>query len=73
MLLFQCHIEFTEGALRAIAQAALEKLTGARGLRSEVVCGEVSLILTNIAESPSKAAPVDKLINPFKIVFVFSI
>ena len=30
--------------------------------------GEVSLILTNIAENPSKAAPIDKLINPFKIV-----
>jgi ATP-dependent Clp protease ATP-binding subunit ClpX len=29
-----CELEFTEGALRAVARRALEKDTGARGLRS---------------------------------------
>jgi ATP-dependent Clp protease ATP-binding subunit ClpX len=31
-----CHLEFSEGALQAIARKALQKKTGARGLRSIV-------------------------------------
>lgn len=37
-LLFQCDLNVTQDALRAIARMALERKTGARGLRSIMVC-----------------------------------
>lgn len=38
MFLFQCELSVTQDALRAIARMALERKTGARGLRSIMVC-----------------------------------
>ena len=37
MKTLQCELKFTDEALKAIAQKAMEKQTGARGLRSVVV------------------------------------
>ena len=36
--LFQCELNVNQDALRAIARMALERKTGARGLRSIMVC-----------------------------------
>lgn len=38
VVLFQCELSVTQDALRAIARMALERKTGARGLRSIMVC-----------------------------------
>lgn len=43
--MFQCQLEFTDDALIAIAHIAMEKHTGARGLRSEVVSIVLSITL----------------------------
>lgn len=37
-VLFQCELIVSQDALRAIARMALERKTGARGLRSIMVC-----------------------------------
>jgi ATP-dependent protease Clp ATPase subunit len=44
-LLFQCQLEFTDDALKAVAHIAMEKQTGARGLRTEVVCSNYIVLL----------------------------
>lgn len=44
-MLFQCELNVNEDALRAIARMALERKTGARGLRSIMVRDYFSLFL----------------------------
>ena len=45
MAMDNVNLEFTDGALRVIARKALERKTGARGLRSTMVCYFNLLIL----------------------------
>ena len=65
-----CDIEFTEGALKLVAKRALEKGTGARGLRS--IVERVMLdIMYELPDQPkgSKFVITEEIVNGNKFQF----